>query len=603
MSTLHETPKFSIQHIPHKPVDLDNLVENASITSTCDIEAEYMPFTITNMQSYNPVYNTWFSLPENDFNTVTLNNKCHIVTMDSVVDLSTNEIVDRPVFIKYSPLLDPIRYMGGKYESTKEQIRQLPSITNVGVHPKISDPNNMAYVDCFFSYLSSQILHQHQFMHGIDFFGSFLGIQSKYKMDITDDYEYLQSSSFFNANNNKLFTVSKSSESDYYNYGSHANKKRLCISNSPKHNSNIDIEIDVLDMDIVLEDIETVVDAEPVSNIGTGTVVEDIDVMVEDVVYTKTLAAIPRNTSETSTDSSCTDDSSINNSTDNSDCGSDDNNEEEDWGTDDEDESECDTDSCDDDVNFAYINDFPVQCIALEKCDGTIDNLFETNSIGMDDGISAMMQIIMTLLTYQRAFKFTHNDLHTNNIMYVRTDIEHLYYIYNNQTYKVPTFGKLYKLIDFGRAIYQYNGQRLCSDSFGPNGDASTQYNCEPYMDDNKARLEPNYSFDLCRLGCSLFDFIIDDDDDQSSYDELQQLIHEWCMDDNKKNILYKKNGEERYPNFKLYKMIARTVHNQTPDDQLNRDIFKQYLHDQPVEITDVVINIDNIPQYHAQYM
>ena len=33
-----------------------------------------------------------------------------------------------------------------------------------------------------------------------------------------------------------------------------------------------------------------------------------------------------------------------------------------------------------------------------------------------------------------------------------------------------------------------------------------------------------------------------------------------------KKNILYKKNGDERYPDFKLYKMIARTVHNHTPE-------------------------------------
>jgi hypothetical protein len=123
-------------------------------------------------------------------------------------------------------------------------------------------------------------------------------------------------------------------------------------------------------------------------------------------------------------------------------------------------------------------------------------------------------------------------------------------------------------------------------------------------MDDNKARLEPNFSFDLCRLGCSLFDFVIDDDDDQSSYDDLQQLIHEWCLDDNKKNILYKKNGDERYPNFKLYKMIARTVHNQTPQDQLDRPIFNRYLHEQTLDITtDTIVNIDMIPQYHPHYM
>jgi hypothetical protein len=40
-------------------------------------------------------------------------------------------------------------------------------------------------------------------------------------------------------------------------------------------------------------------------------------------------------------------------------------------------------------------------------------------------------------------------------------------------------------------------------------------------------------------------------------------------LDDKGKNILYTSDGEERYPNFKLYKMIARTVHNHTPENQL----------------------------------
>ena len=43
------------------------------------------------------------------------------------------------------------------------------------------------------------------------------------------------------------------------------------------------------------------------------------------------------------------------------------------------------------------------------------------------------------------------------------------------------------------------------------------------------------------------------------------------------KNVLYKSNGEERYPNFKLYKMIARTVHEHTPEKQLDYAYFKQF--------------------------
>ena len=48
----------------------------------------------------------------------------------------------------------------------------------------------------------------------------------------------------------------------------------------------------------------------------------------------------------------------------------------------------------------------------------------------------------MILITYEKVFDFTHNDLHTNNIMYVKTDKKFLNYCYNGVYYRVPTFGK-----------------------------------------------------------------------------------------------------------------------------------------------------------------
>ena len=83
-------------------------------------------------------------------------------------------------------------------------------------------------------------------------------------------------------------------------------------------------------------------------------------------------------------------------------------------------------------------------------------------------------------------------------------------------------------------------------------------------------------SFDLCRLGTSIYDFIIPDED--APRDELQETIYRWCMDDNLKNIMYRRDGEERYPGFKLYKMIARNVHAHTPQEQLKYPIFSQFL-------------------------
>jgi len=100
-----------------------------------------------------------------------------------------------------------------------------------------------------------------------------------------------------------------------------------------------------------------------------------------------------------------------------------------------------------------------------------------------------------------------------------------------------------------------------------------------------------------------VYDFVIEDDEDPDTFNELQKLVLNWCTDDNNKNILYKKNGDERYPNFKLYKMIARTVHNNTPEDQLKKDIFKQYIYKDSIIPSQIIINIDELPEYYNKYV
>jgi hypothetical protein len=184
--------------------------------------------------------------------------------------------------------------------------------------------------------------------------------------------------------------------------------------------------------------------------------------------------------------------------------------------------------------------------------------------------------------------------------MYIETQEEFIYYLYKNVYYKVPTFGKIFKIIDFGRAIYKFKNKIFCSDSFAPGGDASTQYNFEPFFNPNKPRLEPNFSFDLCRLGCSIYDFIIEEDENFNEMDRIQKLIHTWCSDDNGKNVLYKKNGDERYPNFKLYKMIARNVNKHSPEAQLEYDVFKEYMSSEVPECGSLIIDIDSIPKYYV---
>ena len=60
-------------------------------------------------------------------------------------------------------------------------------------------------------------------------------------------------------------------------------------------------------------------------------------------------------------------------------------------------------------------------------------------------------------------------------------------------------------------------------------------------------------------------------------------MIRNWCLDDMGKNVLYKSDGSLRYPDFKLYKMIARNVHYHEPEMELENDILKNIL--SPVKI------------------
>ena len=567
-------PIFSIQLCNHNKLDMESL-EQSYHSSPDDIAYDYNPFRIKGFQSYNPMYDRFLPVTETNYNSIQLNHRYHFINTVTVKDRTDETMHQKNVFIKYSPLLDPIRYMVGKYATEGDVVRQLPKFNATGF-PKLDNNNNAAYTDCFFSYLTSRTLHDYGFVNGIDFYGSFLGVQDKFKMNVADDIEYLNTSPFFNENVNKLFTICNHDAASYYADSSRSNRVKLRISSANTHNISA----------ISLTDIITV--DEPTADlIETETVYEN---------HGKTETS----DKSSSNSSSSSDDSDYNDSSDSdSECGDDDDDDSGAWET--EDESDCgdsdiNSDSDSDDVQHGYINNFPVQLICLEKCVGTIDDLLIKRKLDENKAAAALFQVIMTLIAYQKMFHFTHNDLHTNNIMYIETDEPYLYYKYENITYKVPTYGRIFKLIDFGRSIYKFGGNTICSDSFAPGGDAATQYNCEPFFDNTKPVIEPNYSFDLCRLGCSIYDFIIPDDEDYSKYDELQKTIHRWCLDDRGKNVLYKRNGDERYPNFKLYKMAARTVHEHSPQAQLKYSFFKQFKSSSDKNTAVKCMDIDQLP-------
>jgi hypothetical protein len=492
--------------------------------------------------------------------------------------------------------------------------------------------NNSSYVDGFFSYLTSRALHTHGVVHGLDYYGSYLCKQREFSTNVFDDIDYLADCSFFNTYENELFTIDYSQfdddESNSVNPGSSKlmklRNKLQPVMSGGKHTDDYllsDNYFSKKDRIDILEHVSECDAAEVASDVTVSTTLpppppgdvslsvlevnmSDFDIQSErqehDDIGPKVLHP-KKNTRDNDDDDDMSDTSQSNSSyttmeDDDEESNSVGDDEKSSAGKTDSDQSDHDDDDrtesdehssdysgddySDDEQIIVKIKDFPIQAILLERCVSTLDNIMMRDELTKEEWTSLLFQVIMTLVIYQKMFSFTHNDLHTNNIMFIETTEEFIYYIYEGQHYKVPTYGRIFKIIDFGRAIYKFRGELICSDSFHPKGDAATQYNFPPYYNPDKPAVEPNYSFDLCRFACALFDYFIYDInkvDKLCKSDPIIKMVVKWTMDDKGRNVLYKSSGEERYPDFKLYKMISRSVHNHIPANEIHNAIFDEY--------------------------
>jgi len=483
-------------------------------------------------QNYVPLYTRFFALNATNWTSVTLEHPMELLSVTGVDDgRYTCTVRDgagtRSVsaFFKLCPLVDPAKYLTGVYAN---QDLSLPTLEG-SAHPKLMDKNNSAYIDSFFYYLTSR-LRQAGFVHGLEFYGSFLGQKRGFHYNLEDDADFCMNCTYFEKNNNVLFSVNKETPV----------REKLAFGD------DVDLEFDELD-------------ADPFVNVSEADIAEVQVDAPKDSLRLRGHSMCSSNSSNTEGDV-----------------------DEPDYDI----ENDMYSGSSADEL-VATIENFPVQLVAMEACTNTLDSLLRHLSAA--ELTAALMQVILTLLTYNRIFQFTHNDLHTNNIMYVPTDEPYLYYQYKETSYRVPTYGRIFKLIDFGRSIYTFSERRFVSDSFAPDGDASSQYNIEPYLNPDKEVLDANYSFDLCRLACSMLDML----PETPEFEPLARLVEEWCLDDKKRNVVYKQNGDERYPCFKLYKMIARTVHAHTAEAQLRRALFQQFIVKKKSLKDKTVMNLD----------
>ena len=220
-----------------------------------------------------------------------------------------------------------------------------------------------------------------------------------------------------------------------------------------------------------------------------------------------------------------------------------------------------------DTIKYINIPNFPVQAIFLEKLEQTLEDLMNDGdyTISTDEWKSILFQICFGLSVAQKRFNFVHNDLHCENIMFQKTELEYLYFEFKNNKYKIPTFGKVVKIIDFGRATFYHNNTIYFSDQFDEDGDAEEQYD---YPTDNSfkgCKIKPNYSFDLARLTSTIIHTFENDS-------ELYKLVKPWITD---KHGYFLMNDPD---DFDLYINIARNMRNAVPKKQLTKPIFKQFI-------------------------
>lgn len=514
-----------------------------------------------NLQHYTPMMERFFVMTQANSEQVVLDCDERITgcsTLDGGTACTTTltrsgATAERDVFVKFSPILDPLDHIAGKYTAT--DLSQLPTFGNSkGCHPKVSSPHNAAYVDALFSFLSSELAETHHLPNIPRYHGAFCGIKSDYRYNLAEDLAAAAASPFFRDGLGTMFELEGLEHGFLSPPDSRTGRKPLQLGEQSCPAEYEALTVEALQRHSASLPIQATTEyASPpplrlLSKSSSGSCDSASSHSFTEFESSRRLSAAERSTASAVTSSGATDGS--------------------------EDLSDTDSqyaDDCRSDAEpHCIMRDFPCLAIGLEKLDGTLDDLMWDTDMSTEHWASSLFQVVASLGLLHTVFDLTHNDLHTSNVMHVATDAEYIFYRTGGQLYKVPTHGRIFKIIDFGRAIYTFKGRRFCSDNFQEGDAAAGQYNCEPFYNPEKPRIEPNPSFDLGRFGCSLYEYFFDEPDSTpDDTDPLSGMVMRWVQAGTGKNMLYKADGDERYPGFKLYKMLARRASGLEPQHVL----------------------------------
>ena len=509
-------------------------------------------------------------------------------------------------FVKVVHLLNPIDMIKEKYTCPEHPLIPQSENTWKNTLLKLHNHNNQAYVDAVANFVLSRFRELNLTPHCILNYGSLIGIGKSYQYNISNEYDSYRQCRWFwkgvKSHAARLTVVNTDADiEEIPNFEEIYKEITECPFSDDDISESNDVEIEIEPITNVNIDMT---DIESVKSINFDNIEDNAD-NVKDIFeinksITQARSSLKKSVSNTTSCRSSSSDSSDTSGSDGS-SGS-------------EETMEVDLDI------FLEIPNMPVILIYQEAQEGVMDTLLDEDSIDSHERgsqawearwIAWVFQIITTLAFLQSAICFTHNDLHSNNIVWRKTDKKFLYYKAKDGTnWRVPTFGRIFSIIDFGRAIFRLGSHLWVSDDHWPNQDAGDQYNFGPFFDHNKPKVQPNPSFDLCRLSVSLLDGLFDEappkkkgkgvsimsqEDDWKVYETnspLYNLLWSWTIDDKGASVYEAKDGEEKYEGFDLYIHIAHHVHSALPKEQLHKPIFQQFKWKQKVSQDETIYSI-----------
>ena len=434
--------------------------------------------------------------------------------IESIVDATHIRVRGQtiPVHRKTTMILSPFKTMRGDYGSFG-----VPKRTDVAndLQERMQSAHTAAYVGA----MTSLALSESGCQHFPKVYGVFAGLAESHTIDISDDYEDLTEKSWFADKIGHTFELKLRTAGHDAEF-SHTRRARTSLEMGDE------IELDGI------EDVS----ADHISDPESEREVEAYDVASSES---------PEMEDDDDDDEDVYDIES---------CGCSDLFEDEEQ--DDEDPEP---------FAWATFKDVPVMTTVMEVCEGTFYDLIK-NHPGQEKHVAWVSQIVFALAFAQRNYGFTHNDLHGNNVMYVSTTEEFLFYKHGGQVYKVPTFGYLIKIIDFDRAIVslRLTGMKepklFMSSQFQEDEEAGGQYNMGPFHNAERPYISASSSFDLVRFATSVFWDMFPKGPKHEVTHPLFEIFLQWMKQSDGTSVMFRKkmDNHDRYHGFDLYKAIVR---------------------------------------------